>query len=456
MVKNEKNKKKNKTIKEKENKIQKISYITNKQEKKNKFLYFDNNGTTIICPKSEKIMIKWLKCYNPSSNSKISNDTKKIIDSARNYIHKHCDTGGPDKYVVLFTSGGTESNCAIIRMIVNSYQEIEKPHIVTSEIEHHSILACLHDLKSKNIIDVSYIKPTIHGVITPESVKDAIKENTCLVSIMYANNELGTINDIKSIAKVVHESSGKRFRIPFHTDAVQLFGKYRIKVRNGNSKGIGDLDAISVSSHKFYGPKGIGFLIINQNVIKGFNLKGIINGSQQFGLRGGTENVPAIIASIEAIKYSFINRANKNKKLLYLKDLLLERLSKSYKFADYRDYIDYPNDKDRDFIELLLLGPTNYIKKVLPNTILLSIIKNKGKNFCNIKFKNKLNKEGIIVSIGSTCLTSDKKASHVLESIAAPDIVKRGVLRISFGDDTKISDVKKLSQVLIKLLKEEK
>ena len=452
---------KNKENKSKENKSNTHTTIidnkSNNPNIKEKCIYFDNNGTTLICSKAEKIMMKWLKCYNPSSDFTLANGAKKLLKYAEEYIEDHCHTA--NKYTIIFTSGATESNCSIIRMIADAYYSnfFEKPHIVTSLMEHKSIISCLQSLEKMGIVEVTYVIPTIHGVITPTSIKEAIKDNTCLVTIMYANNELGTINDIPAIAKITHTTSNGKFKIPFHTDAVQLFGKHRIKLLGENKNGDMDIDVLSMSFHKLYGPKGIGLLIIKKDLIAqdGFGLNALITGSQQYGLRGGTENIPAIAGGIEALKHTFKNRKEKNKHLLKLKKLMLDLLSKKYKFSDYRDYIDYPNDKDRDKIELVLLGPPNYEKKVLPNTILLSIVKNKGKNFCNVKFKKKLNKNGIAISIGSACLTDDKKSSHVLDSINAPDIIKRGVIRISFSDDNTESEVKRFVKVFNKLLKEE-
>ncbi len=431
----------------------------------NKYIYFDNNGTTLLCNQAEKVMIKWLKCYNASSDFSVASDARKLLKYAQDAIHKHCETGGPDKYVVLFTSGGTESNCTVIRMIIEAYhhniiplaQGEIIPHLVTSSIEHHSILSCLHDLEENKRVEVTYVKPTIHGVITPNSVKEAIKENTCLVTIMYANNEIGTVNHIPEIAKITHEASnrlkqvmGFKFTIPFHTDAVQLFGKHRIKMK-GDGKS-NDIDALSMSFHKLYGPKGVGLLIIKKSLVDGFGINGIMSGSQQHGLRGGTENIAGIAGSIEALKHTFKNRTDKNKHLLKLKKLLIELLGKKYKFADYADYVDQSKDKDREPIELVLLGPPIHEKKVLPNTILLSIVKNKGKPFCNVKFKKKLNRAGVAVSIGSACLTGDKNSSHVIQSINAPDIIKQGVIRISLGDNNTETEIRKFVKIFNHIL----
>ncbi len=411
-----------------------------------KHIYFDNNGTTLICNKSKTAMTKWLSCYNPSSGSSIALGAKKIIKNAVNAIEEHCNLCG--KYAVIFTSGATESNCSIIRMIVDAYTNIfaEIPHIVSSAIEHKSIISCLKDLESANLAEITLVKPDIYGMISAKQVVAAIKKNTCLVSIMYANNEIGTINNIQEIAKRVHLASNK-FQIPFHTDAVQLFGKCKINMTKV------DIDVLSMSFHKLYGPKGIGLLIIKKNLIaeNGFGLRALITGAQQHGLRGGTENVPAIAGALEAMKYTFKNRTEKNKHLLKLKNLLLELLAAKFYFADYVDYLtEVPRKKNA--VELILLGPKNHQKNVLPNTILMAIVKNKGKKFCNLKFKRKMNRSNIFISIGSACLTDNASSSHVLHAINAPDDIRRGTIRISFGDTNTEAQVRKFVKIFCQVV----
>jgi len=469
---------------------------TKKPDKKSqKTIYFDNNGTTLICPRAKKTSLRWLSCYNASSDAKIASTARNLLKSSKNYIHKHCETGGDDKYRVLFTSGATESNCAIIRMIVEAFDRnrSEMPHIITSEYEHHSTLACLHQLEDDEKAKVTYIKPSIYGVISPKSVKKAINKNTCLVSIMWANNELGTCNNIRELAKVTHEASTGKFRIPFHTDAVQMFGKHQFPLRGKDKNGMQDIDALSMSFHKLYGPKHSGLLIIKKDVVDGFDLKAIISGSQQYGLRGGTEDLPGIAGSIEALKHTFSGRTAKNKHLMKLKILLLELLAKNFNFISYAEYLHIesepeskhesielkrkPNKKTKgkktkgkrakgkktksssanaeptDNIELILLGHPDHKRKVLPSTVLLSIIKHKGKPFCNVKFKKALGRENIVVSISSTCLTDQKTSSHVMDAISAPKKVKNGVIRISFGDSNTEAEVRRFVSVFTKLLK---
>jgi len=438
-----------------------------KKKKSQKTIYFDNNGTTIICPQAARTISKWQRCYNPSSDGKEAISARRLLKLSKNYIHKHCETGGDDNYIVLFTSGATESNCTIIRMVVDAYHRnmFDTPHVITSEYEHHSTLSCLRDLEDNNRATVTYIKPSIYGIISPKEIGKAINEKTCLVTIMWSNNELGTCNNIREIAKITHDSSTSKFRIPFHTDAVQMFGKHKFPMHGEDKNGMHDIDALSMSFHKLYGPKHVGLLIIKKNVVDGFDLRAIINGSQQGGLRGGTEDLPGIAGSIEALKYTFHNRTKKNMYLMKLKELLLELLEKQFKFINYKDYLKFDNNQlkfdndkislkdEKDDIELILLGHPDHKRKVLPNTILLAIIKNKGRPFCNVKFKKKLNKENIIVSISSTCLTSQNSSSHVMDAISAPKKIKNGVIRISLGDSNTEADVRKFVSVFTKLLK---
>lgn len=400
-------------------------------------IYLDNNSTTLLCKSAEKAMMEWAKCYNPSSDNPLSKDVKIMIETCIKFVHKHCGTNSKT-HKILFTSGATESNCTILRSVIDSYWRLRqtKPHIITSAIEHHSIIECLELLKSDGRTEVSFVKPKLDGSIVADDVEKEIKENTCLISIMYANNETGTINPIPLIGKMAHEH-----KIPLHTDCVQLFGKHRIKLVEH------DIDALSMSFHKFGGPKGIGMLILSNFLIEGYELHGIIHGTQQYGLRGGTENPPLIAAGIEAIKCAFSERKEKNLHLLRMKNMIIEGLLKKYPKGE----LIMPKLKNRQPVELVILG-SNDPKTSLPNTILLSIVKSYGETFCNVQFKKMLYEAGVIVSIASACLTSSPKASHVLYAMDIEPIIRAGVLRISLGDDTKIGDVKKFLRIFISKL----
>lgn len=422
--------------------------------KSKKIIFLDNNGTTLICPEAAEAFKKWLACYNPSSSSKTSSGAAKIMEAAQKHVLKHCGTSMKE-YTAIFTSGATESNCFIIRSTVEAYRKIRnvKPHLIISEIEHHSVLECGDAVEEAGYAEVTRIKPNMYGCINPADIEAAIQPNTCLISIMYANNETGAINNIPKIGEIAH-----KHKIPMHTDAVQIFGKFPINVKKSN------IDAMSASFHKLYGPKGIGLLLLNNDFIQGYDLKGQICGSQQGGLRGGTENIPGIASSIECMKSTFRNRTGKNAKLLKMRNYILDSFEKSkhVSMGDYKSYLgDDPvegRDSNKPPLEIVLLGPPrdkpNYH---LPNTILMSIAKNKGKPFCNVKFKKKLDDAGLVVSISSACLTSSDKASHVLTAMDAPPVIKRGVLRISMGDTNTMEEVrtftKKFMQILLDFTK---
>ena len=418
----------------------------NKKNTKNKcntVTYLDNNGTTLISTQSKKTYIEWLSCYNASTSSKIAKSAKELLIKAQDSILSHCGVSTAT-HTALFNSGGSESNCFIIRSCVKAYKKKLSdsgssvlPHIILSAIEHNASIECVKDLLNCGEIEVSYIQPTIYGNILPEDVDIEIKPNTCLISIMYANNEIPVINNIKEISIIAH-----KHKIPIHSDAVQVFGKYKINVKHD------EIDAMSASAHKFYGPKGIGVLILNNDLINGYGLTAEVNGSQQNGLRGGTENIPGIASLMSALKYAFIKRAEKNKHLYKLRQRLLDKTAKYFKFVDYTEYIYSEKERKgkkpyvRSDLELISLGPPDNKKSfILPNTVLLAVCKNRGKPFCNVQLKKDLDKRGFVVSIGSACNTKSTKSSHVMDAIGAPPVVKRGVIRISFGDNNTMKEV---------------
>lgn len=405
-------------------------------------IYFDHNATTLICSPAVKTHVEWLKCYNASSDSKISKPAKALLEKAQDNLLAHCGVSSAT-HTAVFTSGATESNCLIIKSCVRAYKKKlqEKgsellPHVISSETEHHSIIECLQMLKENDEIELTLVEPTIYGNILPEDVEKAIKPNTCLISVMFANNEIPVINNIEAIGQIAHAH-----RIPMHSDCVQIFGKYQFNMKDKN------IDALSLSAHKFYGPKGVGALIIDNNLIEGYGLTAEIHGTQQKGLRGGTENVPGIASMMTALKNTFVKRKEKNIKLFKLREALLDKLSKIYLFGKFVNYIG--DNKENPALELVSLGPPQKNKEfILPNTVLLSIVKNSGKPFCNVDLKKSLDAKNFVVSIGSACLTKSDKASHVLTAIGAPPVIKRGVIRISFGDSNTFEEINKFVKTL--------
>lgn len=392
-------------------------------------IYLDANGTTLMCDKAKKALEQWAECYNPASSSKISTPGKKLIEKSKDYILKHCnDKKKKKEYICVFTSGGTESNCFIIKSTVDSFkfETKMKPHIITSQIEHHSILKCCYDLEKRGVAEVDFIKPNICGNILAKHVEKKIKKNTCIISIMHANNETGTINNIKEIGAVAQAHN-----LPFHTDAVQTFGKFKIPLDKMN------IDALSCSFHKFYGCKGLGLLLLRKSFVDGYGLCPQIYGSQQNGLRGGTENPTLVACGLTALIDTFKNRNKKNQELLKKKQYLMAYFKKHYNAIDYTTYYrkKYKLEGYKKKFFIVFLGNVENMKQSMPNTLLFSIIPTGKKKFCNVKLKACLDKVNIVVSISSACLTSSKSASHVLTSINADSKIKSGTIRLSMSDD---------------------
>jgi cysteine desulfurase len=416
-------------------------------------IYLDNNSTTKLCKNGKDSMVKWLESRsNPSSDSIIAKKSNELMTYARKYMANHCGAAY-SKYSFVFTSGASESNCFILRSVVDAYKRHtgKKPHIITSATEHKSIIQCCNSLKSNGNASITYVEPNAYGCISPELIKKAITSSTALISIMAANNELGCINDIKKVGEIA-----RSHKIPFHTDAVQIFGKYKIPMAKSK------IDALSMSFHKLYGPLGLGMLVLSNDLIDGYDLKGQISGTQQNELRGGTENVPAIAAAIASVNHTFTNRDSKNKKMYLQKKQILFELEKVLPQGKYKNYFEKNKPTRNEFI---VMGPecnNNYkCPNVLPNTLLISFVKNvpfEGEgngSFCNVNLKKCLNMKNIIISIGSACSTSSKKASHVLYAIKAPEILRQGVIRISLSDDTTSIEIAMFVKELILCIKKQ-
>lgn len=396
-----------------------------------KIYYFDSNATTFMPEVVVKTFIKWSNKGNASANycsnfRNISNLFKETLLKDNNL----------SDYTIVYTSGASESNAFIITSSIRSYMNKtgHLPHIIISEIEHKSIILCCEQLEEDGLCHHTKLKVRTdeenYGTISPIDLQNAIRPNTCLVSIMTANNETGIINDIPQLASIAHKN-----RIPFHSDIVQYFGKFGIY--NG-------LDACSISFHKLSGPPGVGLCIIRNNFLDGYQLKPIIPGTQNNGLRGGTENIPGIIASYAAYKYNSIDRNKKNNYLLIIKKLFMSKFNKYFPCF----YItDFENEK-YEYKKIFWISNKNN-DKMLPNTILLSYYDD---NFCNILMKNELLKRNIIVSIGSACNTSIIKSSNVIYAHDIPKDLRSGVLRISFLDDITENEINYLIESFIDII----
>jgi len=354
-----------------------------------KYIYLDNNATTKV---NEKVLEKMIPYFsenygNPSSVYSIGQKNKKIIEEARMNISSFL---GIDSSELIFTSCGSESNNTAIKGIANAYKEKGK-HLITSKIEHHSVLDVFKYLE-KNGYEVTYLPVDENGIIDLQSLKKSIRKDTILVSIMYANNEIGTIQPIKEIGEITKQNG-----VFFHVDAVQAVGKYKIYPKDLN------IDLLSFSGHKFYGPKGIGGLYIR----RGIKLEKFMHGGQQErNRRAGTENVPLIVGMSEAFEISCSTMYEDYEKEKELRDYFEKEIIKKIP----ESYINAKNANR-------LAGTTSLTIKYIEGEALL----------LNLDIK------GIGVSSGSACASSDLNASHVLLAIGVPIADAHGTIRISIG-----------------------
>lgn len=406
-------------------------------------IYFDNNSTTMMTDQAKKMMIEWCNVGNPSSEHAAAISARNLMDEFRKYIASVCKINRThnDQYKILFTSGASESNCTILHGVIDSYEFItgKIPHIITSSIEHKSILNLLEMYSLRGRCTVTYIEPHPSGHIDPKDIQIALKSNTCLICVMHANNETGAINDIINIGLIAHKNN-----IPFHCDTAQTFGKFPPSPHMYN------IDSFTISFHKLYGPPGVGALVIKQQLLSGYKICPIIFGTQNYGYRGGTENLPGIAASFSAMRYAMTDRAGKNNNMKYIKCWIIKEISAR---IPTRYYTAYMQNKSVNLPEIEIVFLSECSDIYLPNTILLSIVKRTEPPICNKEIKQKLERLGIIVSVGSACNTSSPNASHVLYAMHADELIRKGALRISLCDNNTITEAKKMIQELLLIIK---
>ena len=365
-------------------------------------IYLDNNATTPLHPKVKEKIIEAINQYgNPSSAHTLGRNVRFLIEEARQNVANFLNCN-PDELV--FTSGGSEANNTIIKSLIGCccrfHCENKKVHIISSKIEHPSIINTLGCLKNQNV-DITYLPVNKEGLIDPKDVKKAIRKETILISIMYANNEIGTIQPIEEINKIA-----KSHKIIFHTDAIQAIGKIPIDLSKIN------IDYMSISGHKIYAPKGIGILFKRKNTKKLCPL--IIGGHQENFIRAGTENTIGIIGIGEAFNQLKLEMNNEIKRIKYLRDKLEKGIKNIIKNVKINGH------------------PT----KRLPGTL-------------NVSFKNiegesillRLDMHGIAVSTGSACSTGSLAPSHVIMALGVPTEVAHGSIRFSLGRENTESDV---------------
>lgn len=362
-----------------------------------KMIYLDNAATTRTAPEVVEAMLPYFTEFygNASTVYEFGGKSKEAVAKAREII---ANTIGAKENEIYFTAGGSESDNWAIKATAEAYKSKGK-HIITSKIEHHAVLHTCQWLE-QNGFEVTYLDVDENGVIKLEELKKAIRLDTILITIMFANNEIGTIEPIAEIGKLAKEHD-----ILFHTDAVQAFGQVPINVDELN------IDMLSTSAHKLNGPKGIGFLYIR----KGVKIRSFVHGgAQERKRRAGTENVPGIVGFGKAVELAAANMEERTKKEAELRDYMIERVLKEVPFTRVN----------------------GHRKNRLPNNI----------NFCFQFIEGEsllimLDMKGICGSSGSACTSGSLDPSHVLLAIGLPHEIAHGSLRLTLGADTTKEDI---------------
>lgn len=358
----------------------------------NQKIYLDNAATTKTRPEVVEAMLPYFtELYgNPSSVYEFASQNKNVVNEAREIIAKSLNTQSQDIY---FTAGGSESDNWALKAAAEAYKA-KGNHIITSKIEHHAVLHTCEWLQKQGF-EVSYIDVDENGILKLDELKKAIRPTTILISIMFANNEIGTMQPVKKIGEIAKEHN-----ILFHTDAVQAYGQVPIDVEELH------IDMLSASAHKLNGPKGIGFLYIR----KGLRLSSFVHGGgQERHRRAGTENVPGIVGFGKAVQIAMETMETRTKEEARLRDLLIERILKEV------PYTRLNGDRSRR----------------LPNNANLSFQFIEGESLLIM-----LDMKNICASSGSACTSGSLDPSHVLLAIGLPHEIAHGSLRLTLSDET--------------------
>ncbi len=373
-----------------------------------KTIYLDNNATTKTDEEVLQAMLPYFseQYGNPSSIYQIGRETRKAVDAARETVARllNCEPGE-----IYFTSCGSESDNMAIKGIAHAYQKRGK-HIITSKIEHPAVLETCKTLEKEGF-EVSYIGVDENGILNLEELKNAIRKDTILITVMFANNEIGTIQPIREIGEIAAAN-----RILFHTDAVQAAGSVKIDVRDLK------IDSLSISAHKFHGPKGVGALYMRKAVL--FN-KLIDGGHQEKNRRAGTENVAGIVGLSKALELAYAHMEENNQKIKALRDYYVAQIQERI------PYIRVNGDMERR-----LPGNSNISFRFIEGEGLL----------LNLDLK------GICASSGSACTSGSLDPSHVLLAIGLPHEIAHGSLRISIGKDNTKEEIDYVIDSLVEIV----
>ena len=371
-----------------------------------KRVYMDNAATTRLRKEVLDAMMPYLTDIygNPSSLHYFGQQAHKAVENAREQVGKALNAADPQNEII-FTGCGTESDNTVILGIAQRYAKKGK-HIITSAVEHHAVLYTCQRLEKMGY-EVTYLPVDEYGMVSAEQVKEAIRPDTILVSIMFANNEVGTIMPVEKIGAICHEKG-----VFFHTDAVQAVGHVPIDVQKMN------IDMLSLSAHKFNGPKGVGALYVRKGIVVPSLLTG---GAQEKKRRAGTENVPGIVGLGKAIELACENIEEKAKRLTVLRDKLIDGILEKI-----------PDVKLNGHRTERLPGNENVsIRYIEGESILLMLDIN-----------------GIAASSGSACTSGSLDPSHVLLAMGLPHEIAHGSLRLTLGADTTEEDVDYVLDVL--------
>lgn len=360
-------------------------------------IYLDNSATTKVRTEVVESMTPYFtnKWYNPSSLYSPSVEIKNDIEMARKIVANFVGANGSEIY---FCSCGSEADNWAIKGVAKTQAKNGKRHLITTTIEHHAVLNSMKALEEDGF-EITYLPVDKYGLVSPKQVQDAIRPDTALVSIMYANNETGSIEPISEIGEVCHKNN-----VLFHTDAVQAVSNIKIDVKKQN------IDLLSMSAHKFGAPKGIGVLYI-KNGIEVTNL--IDGGAQMDGRRAGTENVPYIIGMARAVELCDIS-AQKTEELCDKRDYFIKRL-----------------------VEEFGCTVNGSLEHRLPNNINVTF----PQNITGESLLYTLDMSGIFISVGSACNSHSFQPSHVLEAIGLSDEEAMRSVRFSLPDDITYEDI---------------
>ena len=376
-----------------------------------KMIYLDNAATTKTAPEVVEAMLPYFTEFygNASTIYELGGESKKAMNEARETI---ADTLGAQQNEIYFTAGGSESDNWAIKTTAEAYRA-KGNHIITSKIEHHAVLHTCEYLE-KNGFEVTYVDVDENGKIKLDELKKAIRPTTILITVMYANNEIGTIQPIKEIGEIAHEHG-----ILFHTDAVQAFGQLPINVDECH------IDMLSASGHKLNGPKGIGFLYIR----KGVKIRSFVHGgAQERKRRAGTENIPGIVGMGAATRRAVSTMKERTDKAKELRDYMIDRVLKEVPYTRLNG-----DRHDR-----------------LPNNANFSFQFIEGESLLIM-----LDMEGICGSSGSACTSGSLDPSHVLLAIGLPHEIAHGSLRLTLSDETTKEEIdyviEAIKQIVAKL-----